>query len=114
MRLFVYGSLMQGQPAAWRMAEARRIGPARTVDGFALFDLGEFPGMQRAAQGTVYGEIYEIPAQLLPALDAYEDCPTLFSRETIRLAGDSEAIAYLFRGPTTSDERIADGRWGPA
>lgn len=100
---------MQGQSAAWRLAEARRIGPARTVDGFALFDLGEFPGMQRAAQGAVDGEIYEIPAELLPALDAYEDYPTLFSRETIRLADDSEAIAYLFRGKTAPSERIE--RW---
>ncbi|MDG1957871.1 MAG: gamma-glutamylcyclotransferase [Candidatus Binatia bacterium] len=114
MRLFVYGSLMQGQSAAWRLAEARRIGPARTVDGFALFDLGEFPGMQRAAQGTVYGEIYEIPAELLPALDAYEDYPTLFSREAIGLLDQGQALAYLFRGKTTPDERLGDGRWGPA
>ena len=102
---------MQGQSAAWRLAEARRIGPARTVDGFALFDLGEFPGMQRAANGRVYGVVHEIPSDLLPALDAYEDYPTLFSRETIRLDDGSEALAYLFRGKIAPDERIIDGCW---
>ena len=109
MRLFVYGSLMQGQPAAWRLAEARFAGEAQTTDGFALFDLGEFPGMQRSTDGRVHGEVYEIPSELLPALDAYEDSPTLFSRETIRLADDREAIAYLFCGRTAPSERIE--RW---
>lgn len=113
MRLFVYGSLMQGQTAAWRLAEGRRIGSSQTADGFALFDLGEFPGMQPAPDGKVSGEVYEISRQLLPALDAYEDYPVLFSRETIRLVDDTQALAYLFRGKTTPELRLVGGRWPP-
>ena len=105
---------MQGQPAAWRLAQARRIGPATTTDGFALFDLGEFPGMQKATSGIVHGEVHEIPDELLPELDTYEDYPTLFSREMIQLADGSEALAYLFRGATTPEEHLANGRWNPA
>ena len=103
MRLFVYGTLMQGEVAHALLAErARFIGPA-TASGYALFDLGPYPAMVRG-EGVVVGEIYEIDEISLPELDAYEG--EGFGRA--RLA--TGEVAYLAtsapRGP-----RIASGDW---
>jgi gamma-glutamylcyclotransferase (GGCT)/AIG2-like uncharacterized protein YtfP len=111
-RLFVYGSLMRGEPAHGLLARARFVAEASTAPGFDLVDLGEYPGLLRAGSGRVHGEVYVVPDDLVPELDRYEDHPDLFTRTEIGLADGSRAEAYLVSERLASGRpRVASGAW---
>ncbi len=75
--LFVYGTLRCGYSHHGLLGEdARFRGAVRTAPRFALVDCGGFPGLIEAAPGhAVAGELWEVPEELLPLLDAYEGVP---------------------------------------
>ena len=52
------------------------MAPRALAKGFALYDLGAYPGMV-PGDGVVHGEVYEIPEGLLRWLDWVEGAPFL-------------------------------------
>jgi len=113
MLLFVYGTLKSGQPANRHLDGATLVGPAVTAPAYRLFDMGWHPAMVRdEANGLpVEGEIWAVPAELIPALDDYESVPEGFVRRVVDvpgMAGDVEA--YLYAGPTPPGTRSGP-RW---
>lgn len=72
--LFVYGTLKRGCSNHAHLAGQICVGPARTVPGFQLFDLGGFPGLYPAPgdDGSVAGEVWSVDATALARLDAFE------------------------------------------
>jgi gamma-glutamylaminecyclotransferase len=112
MLLFVYGTLMRGEPAHALLGDSIYLGEARTVPGFTLVDLGPYPALLRLGQGTAWGELYELPTVLLGTLDDYEDCPALYRREEIVLEDERRATTYL--GPNSwhrEFQSIPSGNW---
>jgi gamma-glutamylaminecyclotransferase len=110
--VFVYGTLLAGEPNHRLLQTASFEGPARTADGFALFDLGAFPGMVRSETGVVHGEVYRIDDRTLAALDRLEGHPDFYERTLIGLEDGREVWAYLLdaervRGRTV----ISTGSW---
>lgn len=95
MNLFVYGTLRRGGAAHHLLQDATFLGVARTVAAFALVDLGEYPGLV-AGDAHVEGELWQVPAARIAALDAYEG--ESFVRAPIELADGQAAIAYRYRG----------------
>ena len=70
-RVFVYGLLRAGGSLDHILEGLARTGPHR-LDGFAIYDLGRYPGAV-PAPATIVGELCEIPhAAVLEALDAAE------------------------------------------
>lgn len=53
-----------------------------------------FPG-----NGTVQGELFEVPERLLPRLDALEGHPTAYTREKRLLDSGEEAEVYAYNHP---------------
>ena len=94
-RLFVYGTLLSGEPNARFLAGATRVGAAATVALFDLIDLGGYPALRAGGRTSVRGEVYLVGDRQLPALDELEGHPTLFVRAPIALAGGDTAEAYL-------------------
>ena len=112
--IFVYGTLRRGERAHTLLAGDGFRGEARTAEGFALIDLGAYPGLVRATSGRVVGEIYEVDAMQLAQLDAYEGHPELFRREAIVLASEgplSQAEAYLYAGEFADAIPVPGGDW---
>ena len=68
--IFVYGALRKGASNDWRMKDARWLGPAE-VEG-TLVKIDWYPGLVLVSGGLVKGEVYEISAELLSELDAFE------------------------------------------
>lgn len=66
--LFVYGTLMEGEPNAPLLAGLQRR-PARVAA--ALHDCGPYPAL-RLGPGEVRGELLDLPLERLAALDALE------------------------------------------
>lgn len=114
--LFVYGTLKRGGIRHGTIARARYLGAARTRAGYALYDLGHYPGMVREDDGgRVEGELYEVSSALVPVLDAVEGAPSLFRLAEVEVEGqDRPARSYLFAGDVTGRPKVESGRWDNA
>jgi gamma-glutamylaminecyclotransferase len=96
-RLFVYGSLLTGEPDHGLLGTARSLGPAQTTGEYQLVELTGFPALVRGGQRAVRGELYVVDAAILRQLDRKKEHPILFRRESITLADASSAEAYLMQ-----------------
>jgi len=113
LRIFVYGTLRRGGFYHDRyLSRARFLGLARTALGFVLTDLGRYPGMIRGGSEAVIGELYEVDAESLSAIDELEDHPEEYQRGVISLADGGSATAYLFRRDDPDvHPRVPSGDW---
>jgi gamma-glutamylcyclotransferase (GGCT)/AIG2-like uncharacterized protein YtfP len=108
--LFVYGTLMRGQPAHRLMRGARLLGRVTTPPDFTLYDLGPYPAAVRRGHGRVHGELYAVPTTLLRRLDAYEHCPREYQRAIIPTA-QGPAWIYLYPTRPRRGHRLWHGNW---
>jgi gamma-glutamylcyclotransferase (GGCT)/AIG2-like uncharacterized protein YtfP len=110
--LFVYGSLLCGEPGFFRLKGARFLGRARTAPQFTLVSLGEYPALLPGGTLSVGGELYEIPPETLAELDDYEGHPDLYRRAEIELEEGRRAEAYLLAAEAArGSPEIASGDW---
>ena len=113
MKVFVYGTLMRGEPAHELLRAGRFLGIWQTEPRYSLVLLDGYPGLLEDGDTAVAGELYELPddAEVLDQLDRYEDSPELYARE-LRRFGEHEAWVYLLR-PLHAAGRpvIAGGDW---
>lgn len=111
-RVFVYGTLLFGEPNHALLARARFLTPARTAPAFELWDLGEYPALVHGGSQAVVGEVYEVDAATLDVLDDFEEHPSFYRRTRILLSGGTSAEAYLLRAEQVRNcPRIASGDW---
>jgi len=111
-RLFIYGLLRAGRQHGHILDGCPRTGPY-TLDGFALYNLGRYPGAVHG-DGSIVGDLCEIenPA-LLIRLDEVEGIhvlPPLYTRERVTVAGKSAWI-YIYDRPVGDASRIRSGDW---
>ncbi|MEO1133794.1 MAG: gamma-glutamylcyclotransferase family protein, partial [Cyanobacteria bacterium J06639_1] len=61
---------------------------------------------------SVWGECYRISAELLVALDAFEEHPHVYRRQSVVLASGFEAWAYVGQPPHIDRlPAVAGGDW---
>ncbi len=112
VRLFVYGTLMRGEPNAEALTGSTYIGAAATVAAYRLVALAGYPGLLPGGDTSVKGELYLVDPQLLAAMDELEDCPALFKLAEVQLAGGGSAQAYVATDPgATTAPTIPGGDW---
>lgn len=112
VRVFVYGTLLAGEPNHRVLGGAKLVADARTEPAFELRDLGPFPGLVRGGQHAVLGEVYEVDAPTLAALDRLEGHPRFYRRARIALEDGAIVETYLLT-PEQVEGRpvIASGNW---
>jgi len=78
--VFVYGSLKRGFVNHHVMTGTKFLGTGITQPGFAMIDLGRYPGV---IQGTavIAGEVFAVPTPLMGRLDRLEDNGRVYRRE---------------------------------
>ncbi len=129
--VFVYGTLRKGQRANHYLETAQFLDEGR-IEGFDLYDLGAYPGVQKSncatVQGTlclhaVEGEVYEIESEWLPILDRYEGCynndpgASLYVRVKTpvflnnRQATVEDAWVYVYNNRVDKAQLIHSGDW---
>ena len=111
--VFVYGTLMKNRSASHYMNDADFLGEA-ALPGFALYDLGWYPGILRREGSTVHGEVYLVSEEMLKAMDSYEGEGFLYARQTAGISGINaypEAQVYVYLRPVDEAQRIPGGRW---
>lgn len=117
--IFVYGTLQRGEANHARLGDATFLGPAETAPGFALYSLGDFPGLvaEAGGAGTVTGEVWSVRPATLAALDVFEGVAAgLYARVPVPLAPPFAAPrveAYCYRRSIAGRERLGR-RWRPA
>ncbi|MBC8039707.1 MAG: gamma-glutamylcyclotransferase [Opitutaceae bacterium] len=106
--LFVYGTLKRGCKNHLHLAGQTFIGNVRSIAGYRLYDLGDYPGMVPDPIDTagVTGEVWSVDDAVLAYLDEFEGVAEgLYRRERIRLLppfDQIEAHTYLYnRDPGT-------------
>jgi gamma-glutamylcyclotransferase (GGCT)/AIG2-like uncharacterized protein YtfP len=110
--VFVYGTLRRGEANHREIEAGRFVGTARTRAELTLVDLGDYPGLLEGGRDSVEGELYDVDADHLARLDAFEEHPTLFVRRTIHLDDGREVLAYLLpRERAGEGPRIPSGDW---
>lgn len=109
MLYFAYGSNLNLRRMKRHAARAKPVGAAR-LDGYKLV-FRRFIDIAPDKNGAVWGAVYDITPACERALDAYEKCPVLYRKITVRVdvAGETrEAMAYAmneagFAPPTIDD-----------
>ncbi len=110
-RVFVYGTLLAGEPNHHLLARARLLCPTETQPGFELRHLGGFPGLVRGGAQAVVGEVYEVDDATLAALDRLEGHPTFYRRTSIAVGGESVDAYMLLRAQVEGCPVITSGSW---
>lgn len=119
MRVFVYGTLMEGGANHRVLVDlgARKLGAAVTSAPRTLVDLGPYPALlardaERDAKAScVHGEVYEVAEDAIADLDEFEGCPDLYVRERIALAKGDAFTYVLARVAPSHAQPIDDGRY---
>jgi gamma-glutamylcyclotransferase (GGCT)/AIG2-like uncharacterized protein YtfP len=110
--LFVYGTLLRGEPGHALLDGASALGSAKTPPAFDLYDLGPYPALVAGGSVAVMGEVYEVTLHSLAAIDIHEEVPRLFQRATIELEDGRHAQAYVLdRDRVRGRRRIRSGDW---
>ncbi len=112
MRVFVYGTLLAGEPNHRLLARARLVTEARTKPAFKLRDLGAFPGLVRGCAHAVAGKVYEVDELTLAALDRLEGHPRFYKRTRIALEDGAVVETYLLAPEQVEGRPVIDsGSW---
>lgn len=128
-RVFVYGTLLAGEPNHYRLTHdpirdvplavpGRLLYRVATRPEFTLYNLGYFPGVVAKGDTAVLGEVYEVTDDVLASLDRLEGHPHHYRREARALADGTMAWIYVFarevrEGDSDFDgaKRIESGDW---
>lgn len=117
--LFVYGTLMTGQPAFDLIARAVERSAQARLPGLALYDVGRYP-LAAPGEGTVYGEIHWLRpvgyVALLKELELYEGPEYRRVRQMVYTdeAGEAPIEVWVFIGERAYASRllrISTGDW---
>lgn len=111
-RLFVYGTLMSGEPGHDVLAGTRPLGAARTAPRYTLVELGVHAGLLDGGNGEVVGELYELDRRQMLVCDKHCDHPSRFHRAEIELSDGTRAFAYLVHADQArARRRLHGGDW---
>jgi len=110
--LFVYGTLMSGEPEHARLAGARPLGPVGTEAAFDLVDLGVEPALVPGGTTSIRGELYALTPTQLAAVDVHHGHPLRYRRAALRLDDGRVVEAHqLAPDQTRGRRRIRGGDW---
>ena len=98
VNIFVYGTLMSGQRASGYLDGCELLGRYCLSD-CAMYNLGAYPGIVPQEGESVVGEVYRVPADRLPELDAYEGEGSLYHRRPVTVEREGSSVpaqAYIY------------------
>lgn len=109
MRVFVYGTLLSGCYNHGCLRDQQFLGAA-SIRGFALYNLGSYPGIIPATEEAVQGEVYEVDEETLARLDRLEGNGWLYNRRSAEAVVDGKSLdaeVYVWNGAVNPEDKIA-------
>lgn len=92
-RLFVYGTLMTGEEAHFKLNNAKFLGKRNTAPKYDLIKVDDDFYEMTTGNNCVSGELYELSHDLLLEIDQWEY--SVYSRKIIELDDGTKAYAYI-------------------
>lgn len=112
VQVFVYGTLLAGEPNHDVLGGAHLVAKGTTRPGFELRDLGVYPGLVPGGREAVVGEVYEVDDRTLEELDQFEDHPRLYVRTAITLADGRPVLTYVMSAQRAAGFPVIEsGSW---
>lgn len=109
-RVFVYGTLRQGEVNAYLLEGARFLGEHKTLPKYQMYDLGAYPGLVSGGSTAIIGEVYEVDRNQFARLDQLEAYPQLYDRQLIPTQWGM-AWVYLYRASLAGRKYVVEGDW---
>ncbi len=115
--LFIYGTLKRGASNHAVLADQCYLSAARTVPGYRLFVVADYPGLVRDPSDFrgVSGELWSVTPEALARLDLFEGLPeNLYRRDSIELAEPSHhqsVQTYYYLRNICGRHPIISGVW---
>ena len=98
--LFVYGTLMKNNCSGMTYLDDARFICDCTLNGYALYDLGAYPGIVEDDNASVRGELYEVPNDRISDIDKYEGEGYLYKRRRVEVHAANNAtysaVTYVY------------------
>jgi gamma-glutamylcyclotransferase (GGCT)/AIG2-like uncharacterized protein YtfP len=111
-RLFVYGTLLEGQRDHGLLEGRTRIGACTTEAAFHLVDLGAYAALVPGGATSVAGELYLVDLRTIVAIDVAQQVPVLFARARVRLSDGTEAETHVMTADQVRGRRrLHHGDW---
>lgn len=117
-KVFVYGTLKSSGSRKGMLMysadpEIKFLGADKLVGAYQFIDLGAFPGVVLGGKDrTINGEVYEIPGDVLNALDGIEGHPDFYERQKVSTEGGHNVWCYFL--PSAYADRypqVAGDEW---
>lgn len=114
--VFVYGTLLAGEPNHRLLDGCPCAGAAVTEPVFRMLGLGGFPGIVPGGRTAIRGEVYLVDGPVLEALDRLEGAPTFYRRERMKVTigkvrAEVEGYVLAHVPARARLEEIASGDW---
>ncbi|MDD4680459.1 MAG: gamma-glutamylcyclotransferase, partial [Clostridia bacterium] len=107
--LFVYGTLMKSNSYQGYVGDYEFRGKA-SLTGYALYDLGQYPGIIEDKEERVEGELLCIDEDKLADIDAYEAEGCLYKRKMVKVHTQQdepvEAFTYVYNKSLDGKRKI--------
>lgn len=117
-KVFVYGTLLKGNSNHdYYLDESNLIGEA-VLEGYALYELGSYPGVKRMLGQKVKGEVYEVDDETLQKLNYLEGEGSLYALEWLPVMVGGKLMedvgVYVYLHDVDEAERVPYNRqpWG--
>jgi len=116
--VFVYGTLMKGRANHDHFLKNCTLMGEGRLFGFALYELGSYPGIKPKKNAQVLGELYLVDERTLERLDILEGNGTLYDRVDVEVLGHPShtymAQTYVYKGRIKVDKLVSmnDQPWG--
>jgi len=116
--VFVYGTLMTGRANHDHFLKNSMMMGEGRLFGFALYELGSYPGIKPKKKGQVLGELYLVDQKTLERLDRLEGNGALYDRIDVEVLGHPshtyKAQTYVYKGRIKVDNLLTmkDQPWG--
>lgn len=113
--LFVYGTFRKGRSEEKLIAGADILGPAETVEQYALCLIDKKPVVTKRPMSTIKGEVYSLTEELLTKIDRHRRHPHTNRRELVPVKLNDgnvvEAWLYFHMHPLRDSVFIESGEY---
>lgn len=110
IKVFVYGTLMRGNSNnSFYLKDSSFVGKG-IIKGYALYDLGSYPGIIPLENEYTKGEVFEVDDNMIPRLDQLEGEGYLYKRNLVKVQIDNEVLeevyVYIWMGSTDINRKV--------
>ncbi|WP_290443257.1 gamma-glutamylcyclotransferase [Clostridium sp. CF012] len=109
-KVFVYGTLMRGRSNYKYYLEHSIFLGIGTIQGYALYDLGFYPGIILDENECTKGEVFEVDNETMSRLDRLEGEGDLYLRRLVKVEMDNglahDAYVYVWNARVNIERKV--------